>query len=88
METTNLYYCTVCEEGFNTQLARNTHFRRNCQFSIDLLDLNGNVKRIERINGKFECCHCGTRYNRSDNLARHWKKCKLTKENQGKKLNL
>jgi len=84
MATTNFYHCTVCDEEFNTKLERKDHYRRFCQSSMDLIDLNGNIKTIERINGKFECLKCGTRYNRSDNLTTHWKKCQLRKESQSK----
>ena len=82
MKTTNLYHCTVCDQGFNTKLERKDHYRRFCQGSMDLIDLNGNLQRIERINGKFECLKCETGYNRSDNLATHWKKCQTMQETQ------
>ena len=47
---------------------------------MDSIDLNGNIKTIERIDGKFEYLKCETQYNRSDNLATHWKKCQSMKE--------
>ena len=53
---------------------------------MDLHDLNGNIKTIKRIDGKFECLKCGAQYNRSDNLATHWKKCQLVKGNQSKEI--
>jgi len=75
METPIIYHCTVCDEGFNTKSERKNHFRQICQSSIKIIDMDGNIKTMERIDGKFECFKCGTKFNRSNNLTTHWKKC-------------
>ena len=80
METPILYHCTICNAGFNTKLERKNHFRQICQVSIKLTDLEGNIQIIDRIDGTFKCIKCGTQYNRSDNLAAHWKRCQRKAE--------
>ena len=73
------YSCTTCNEEFDLKSERDNHFRQYCQSFVKLIEIDGNIKRIERVNGKFDCFNCGKQYNRSDNLMAHWKKCQ-TKE--------
>ena len=87
MEMPNTYPCTICNEGFITKSNRDNHFRRICQSFVNLIDINGNIKTIERIDGKFKCVTCGARYNRSDNLTNDWKKCQTKDGSKSNNLN-
>ena len=82
MEVPLTYLCSTCNAIFTTKPDRDTHFRRICQSFVTVTDLNGTVIRIERVDGKFKCFHCGREYNRSDTLTSHWKKCQTTQETQ------
>ena len=84
MEVPLTYPCSTCNALFATKSDRDTHFRRICQLFVTLIDLNGTVIRIERIDGKFKCLGCRKQYNRSDTLTSHWKKCQTTQEPQSK----
>ena len=84
MEVPTTYPCSLCNERFDTKSDRDNHIRRICQTFIELIDLNGNIQRIQQIDGKFKCPHCGKHFNRSNNLQSHWKKCQSEDENQSK----
>ena len=82
MEASKNYSCSICNEGFDTKSDRDNHMRQICQSFIKLTDLDGNIKRIERIDKKFKCPNCGTGFNRSNHLQTHWKKCQRSVTNK------
>ena len=71
------YSCAICNEDFDRKSDRDDHFHQICQSFVKLIDIDGNIKTIERVDGKFECFDCGKQYNRSNNLTTHWKKCQI-----------
>lgn len=70
-----IYNCTVCKEEFETKIARNNHFRNQCQPSISLTDEDGNILRIARVEGMFQCVKCPRKFTHANNLTSHWKGC-------------
>jgi hypothetical protein len=76
------YKCIECEEVFITKGARDSHLRGECLRMVTLTDLEGNIKRTERVDGKFTCPFCMVKYSRSDNLTKHWKECRMGNERQ------
>jgi len=76
------YKCMECNEMFPTKGERDSHFRGQCQPVISLTSLEGSIKRVERMDGKFTCPSCHTKYSRSDRLKSHWKKCKTNNETE------
>jgi hypothetical protein len=61
---------------FPTKVARNNHFRGGCQPFIRVMDLEGNIKQIDRTDGKFKCPLCPRVFTHSNNLISHWRTCK------------
>jgi len=71
------YNCTGCNVVFDTKKERKNHFRNVCQALVSVMDSNGTIHQIERINGKFTCPHCPTTFKQADNLNTHWKVCMM-----------
>ena len=69
--------CTGCDVVFDNKTERNNHFRNVCQASVRVTEMNGMIHQIERIDGKFTCPQCPITFTRSDNLAKHWKVCRM-----------
>ena len=67
---------------FTTRGACDSHVRGECVRVLSLTDLKGNIKHMERVNGKFTCPLCLVKYSWSDNLTRHWKECKMQDETE------
>ena len=70
-----IYSCTVCSDGFPNKMERDNHYRGECLTFVRLTDLLGNIKQVERVDGKFSCPLCLTKVKYSNKLVAHWKKC-------------
>jgi len=82
MEVPRTYSCSMCSEVFATKSDRDNHLRQICQSVVTLIELNGTITTIERIDGKFKCFKCSSQFNRGNHLQSHWKKCELKEKTQ------
>ena len=77
------YPCSVCNALFTSRSDQKNHYRRECESTIKLTNLEGFTKTVERRDGKFACPECNANYSRTNNLASHWKKCLTEPRNKG-----
>ena len=69
------YNCTVCNEEFGTKWEQQHHYRKECQMFVILTDVEGNMKRVERMDNKFGCPLCLKMLKYGNKLVMHWNRC-------------
>ena len=73
------YNCTICNAVFANKMQRDNHTRGECLPSVRLTNLEGHIKQVERMDGKFTCLGCLKKFKYSNKLVAHWKNC-MTKD--------
>ena len=70
------YNCMVCNTTFESKINRDNHTRGECLRFVRLVDLEGHIKQVERMDGKFICPACSKKFKYSNKVMAHWKQCK------------